>query len=59
MLIYLLIDLPFPIITILAPNVEGWGFETKSKTEKLAPVASLVSIHHLRPRTGLIGPVSV
>jgi len=31
----------------------------KSKTEKLAPVASLVSIHHLRPRTGLVGPVSV
>jgi len=25
----------------------------------LAPVASLVSIHHLRPRAGLVGPVSV
>jgi len=25
----------------------------------LAPVASLVSIHHLRPRTGLFGPESV
>jgi len=30
-----------------------------SKTKKLAPVASVVSIHHLRPRTGLVGPVSV
>jgi len=28
-------------------------------TEKLAPAASLVSVHHLRPRTGLVGPVSV
>jgi len=25
----------------------------------LAPVASLVSVHHLRPRAGLVGPVSV
>jgi len=33
------------------------GFATK--TEKLAPVASLVSIHHLRPRAGLVDPVSV
>jgi len=24
----------------------------------LTPVAPLVSIHHLRPRTGLVGPVS-
>jgi len=36
----------------------------KSKTEKLPPVASLVlinllSIHHLRDRAGLVGPVSV
>jgi len=30
-----------------------------SKTEKLEPVASLVSIHHLRARSGLNGPVSV
>jgi len=32
----------------------------KSKTEKLVPVASwdiyLVSIHHVRARTGLVGP---
>jgi len=25
----------------------------------LAPVASLVGVHHLRPRTWLVGPVSV
>jgi len=31
----------------------------KSKTEKLASVVSLVSVHHLMPRTGLVGPVSV
>jgi len=31
----------------------------QSKTEKLAPVASLVSDHHLRPRTGLVGLLSV
>jgi len=30
-----------------------------SKTEKLAPVTSLVSVHHLRPRAGLVCPVSV
>jgi len=31
----------------------------KSKTEKLAPVASLVSVQHLRSRGGLVGPASV
>jgi len=31
----------------------------KSKTEKLPPVASLVSVNHLRPRARLVGPVSV
>jgi len=31
----------------------------KSKTEKWAPVASLVSIHYLRVRAGLVGPVSI
>jgi len=31
----------------------------KSKTEKLAPIASQVSVHHLRPRTRLVDPVSV
>jgi len=44
------------------PSAEGQGFEpgrVNSKTEKLAPVASLVSVHHLRPRTGLVGPVLV
>jgi len=25
----------------------------------LAPAASLVCVHHLRPRAGLVGPVSV
>jgi len=30
-----------------------------SKSEKFTPVASLVSVHHLRPRAGLVGPVSV
>jgi len=34
----------------------GW---VKSKTEKLAPVASLISVYHLRPRAGLVGPASV
>jgi len=32
----------------------------KSKTEQLVSVASMVSIHHLRPikdRAGLVGPV--
>jgi len=31
----------------------------RTKTEKLTPVASLVSVHHLRAREGLVGPVSV
>jgi len=31
----------------------------KSKTKKLAPVASLVSVHYVRPRTGLVGSLSV
>jgi len=31
----------------------------KSKTDKFASVASLVSVHHLRNRAGLVGPVSV
>jgi len=26
---------------------------------ELAPAASLVSVHHLRPRARLVGPVSV
>jgi len=30
----------------------------KSKTEKLAPAASLVSVHHLRPKTWIVGPES-
>jgi len=42
-------------------NTQFRSFKTgvKSKTEKLAPAASLVSFHHLKPRTGLVGPVSV
>jgi len=31
----------------------------KSKTETLIPVASLVSVYHLRDRAGLVGPVSL
>jgi len=34
-------------------------YKLKSKTENLAPDASLVSVHHLSARTGLVGPVSV
>jgi len=45
------------------PSVEVRGIRipvgVKSKTEKLAPVVSLVSVHHLRHRTGLVDPVSV
>jgi len=26
--------------------------------KKMTPVASLVNVHHLRPRGGLVGPVS-
>jgi len=29
------------------------------KTEKLAHIDSLVSVHHLRPRAGLVGPVYI
>jgi len=43
--------------------VEGWGFDypvgSSQRLKKLAPVASLVSIHHLRPRAGLVGPMTV
>jgi len=41
-------------------KVDGWipGW-VMQKTEKLTPVASLVNIYHLRPTTGLGGPVSV
>jgi len=35
------------------PRLEG------RDTEKLAPAASLVSVHHLRSRAVLVGPVSV
>jgi len=34
------------------------GKRSKSKTEKLTPVASLVSVHHLRARAELADPVS-
>jgi len=35
------------------------GSNLKSQTEKLAPVASMVSVHHLRPRAGMVDLVSV
>jgi len=38
-------------------SLRVWG--VKPKTEKMAPVASLVSFHHLRPKSGLVSPVSV
>jgi len=41
-------------------KVGGWNTgRVKSKTEKLAPVASLVNVHHLRPRAWVVGPESV
>jgi len=43
-----------PMARTLAQNAEG---RVKSKTEKLAPVASLFNVHHLRPRAWLVGPV--
>jgi len=45
-----------PSIRKVSGSNPSW---VKSKTEKLSPVASLVSIYHLRARTGLVGPVSV
>jgi len=38
-----------------APIEEG----SSQRLKKWAPVASPVSVHHLRPRAGLVGPVSV
>jgi len=39
------------------------GFEPRSSRVKaeteLAPLPSLVNVHHLRPRAGLVDPVSV
>jgi len=32
--------------------------QVKSKTEKLAPAASLVTVHHLKARAEMDGPVS-
>jgi len=48
----------------LTLSVESQWFEpqwVKSKTEQIIPtcISSLVSVHHLRPRAGLVGPVSV
>jgi len=47
----------------IASSLEGRWFTpfgwVNSKTENLAPVASLVGVHHLRSRAGLVGPVSV
>jgi len=47
-----------------APSAESRGFELtpgwiKSKIEKFPPVAFQVNVHHLRPRAGLVCPVSV
>jgi len=42
--------------------VEDRRLEKRSgqiKTENSARAASVVSIHHLRPRTGMVGPVLV
>jgi len=41
------------------PTWPTYPGRVKSKTEILAPAASLVSVHHLRHRAGLIGQVSV
>jgi len=38
-----------------APSNPGW---VKSKTEKLAPVTSLDSVHHLRAKAGLVAPTA-
>jgi len=45
----------------LAPSVEGLWMDPgqgKSKTKTFAPVASLISIHHLRPKVEWVGPVT-
>jgi len=44
---------------VFAVSAEVGGSILKSKTEKLAPVASLVIVPNLRDRAGLVGPVSV
>jgi len=46
----------------LAPSVEGRGSNPRSgqvKHEQFVPAASLVIVHNERPRTGLVGSVSV
>jgi len=35
-----------------------FGYDHVQEDSRLAPVASLVSIHHLRPRVGLVGLVA-
>jgi len=47
---------------VFALSVKGPWFissQIKSKTEKMTTVASLVSVHHLRARAGMVGPLSV
>jgi len=49
---------------VFHPCVEGqgstpWSGHVKDRKIALAPVASLVSVHHLKPRTELVGPLSV
>jgi len=43
---------PFVLCLTTHVNVYSNPSWVKSKTEKMAPVASLVSVHHLRPRAG-------
>jgi len=44
------------------PSVEGRTLNSRRASQRLTnwhPVASLISVHHLRSTTGLVGPVSV
>jgi len=44
---------PFCLTRKVGVRIPG---RVKSKTEQLAPAASLVSVHQLRPRTSVVGP---
>jgi len=48
--------LGYPFQLFYTARITG---QVKSETKRLAVVTSLVSIHHFRPRTGLVGPMSV
>jgi len=43
----------------VAPSAEVRTPVGSSKTGKVVPVASLVSVHHIRPRAGPVSSVSV